>query len=223
MAYMGIENEVRIKITIDPHADLAKLMVKFSKIGDEDRALVIGVMSMLHLQLKKALRLVLLNEDEDEPLDKDSLLGPNRPLGNFESTCTAAYRLKQIPKPIFDDLKKLNNIRNKFAHDASITFQSTVIKDSLKGLKILKAYDNERFSKVGLSGLKLDFVWVASWISLMIEELSKVSVLSHADVIHLMLQDFHGEFRKTIESFADNFMKTIREHIVKGSKTQPEK
>jgi DNA-binding MltR family transcriptional regulator len=220
---MGKEKEVRIKITIDPHADLAKLMIKFSKIGDEDRALVIGVMSMLHLQLKKALRLVFLNEDEDEPLEKDSLLGPNRPLGNFESTCTAAYRLKQIPKPIFDDLRKLNKIRNKFAHDASITFQSTTVKDSLKELEILKAYDKERFSKVGVCGLKLDFVWVASWISLMIEELCKVSVLSHAEVIHLMLEDFHGEFRKTIESFADSFTKIVQEHIAKGGKTLQEK
>jgi DNA-binding MltR family transcriptional regulator len=224
---MEKDKEVRIKITIDSHEQLAKMMVRFTKIGAEDRALVIGIMSMIHLQLKKVLQPVFLKENK--PLEKDNLLAPGKPLGNFDSTCLAAYRLQKIPKIIFDDLNVLNRIRNKFAHNAKVSFESKIINDCFKELKILKAHEEpskrlkkcnkELLKKLDLSGLKLDFIWAASWISLIIEELCKIELFSRADVMHLVLDELQDEYCETIESWIDDIRKSMQEYAATLAKS----
>lgn len=151
--------------------------------GGSDRSNAIDIMSMIHLQLKKIVRSFLFNENK--PLDEDSLLGANAPLGNFYNTLLFAYRLNRIPEAIYKDLKIMNKIRNLFAHDL-YDFSDAEIKDRVNGLQTLKflkktqtKIDICKRNKIkipGVKGVKLDFLWVASYLSLRIDQLNNTTL-----------------------------------------------
>jgi len=188
-----------------PHFDYV-IFIGHACLESKDRAAAIDIVSNLHLQLKRIIRLCFCKEEK--PIEKDSLLGVGAPLGDFCSTALAAYRLNKIPKILYNDLKKINTIRNKFAHNSSFSFKSKEIIDgvnSLYTLKMLKQNDSKlKIEKDtctraevechGWKGSKLDFLWVASYLSYKIDAANNTCLLGQ-DIkeVKSRVKKLHGE------------------------------
>lgn len=112
-----------------------KALEEFSKlftynIGD-DRAIVIIGSAFLETILEHIL-IEFLPEDEKEV---DVLLGYDKPLGTYSNKVRMIYCLGLIEKKVMQDLKLIGKIRNRFAHDLSVSFHDKDITDWCKQLK----------------------------------------------------------------------------------------
>lgn len=112
-----------------------KALEEFSKlftynIGD-DRAIVIIGSAFLETILEHIL-IEFLPEDEKEV---DVLLGYDKPLGTYSNKVRMIYCLGLIEKKVMQDLKLIGKIRNRFAHDLSVSFDDKDIANWCKQLK----------------------------------------------------------------------------------------
>ncbi|MCI0427011.1 MAG: MltR family transcriptional regulator [Nitrospiraceae bacterium] len=97
-----------------------------------DRVVAIVGAAYLDSTLDSLLRAVLIESREDV----DSLLGQNGALGANGARCQLAYCLGLITRDQRDDLKKVAQIRNKFAHDFNVTtFDESPVRDHCASLK----------------------------------------------------------------------------------------
>jgi DNA-binding MltR family transcriptional regulator len=78
---------------------------------------------------------ILINFFIDDEKEVDKLLKPERPVGTYGSRVALAYCLGLIGKVIRDDLRLIGKIRNKFAHDLSVTFDDDPIRSWVLALK----------------------------------------------------------------------------------------
>jgi len=113
-------------------------------IGD-DRAIVIIGAAFIDTILEHIL-IEFLPEDEVEVL---KLLSYNGPLGAYGNKVRMIYCLGLLEKIVFDDLKLIGKIRNKFAHNLSVSFEDIDIKKSCMELKWHKEYFLHRPSPEG--------------------------------------------------------------------------
>jgi len=108
---------------------------EFSKLftyntGD-DRAIVIIGAAFIDTILEHIL-IEFLPEDEKEV---DNLLSYDKPLGTYSNKVRMLYCLRLIEKVVRDDLKLIGKIRNKFAHNLSVSFENADIKSWCMELK----------------------------------------------------------------------------------------
>jgi len=76
-----------------------------------------------------------------ESADVESLLdGANAPLGTFSARVAACYALALITDDERHDLNLIRRIRNEFAHQTEISFESPAVRDRCKSLR-MKAPD----------------------------------------------------------------------------------
>lgn len=100
-----------------------KALEEFSKlftynIGD-DRAIVIVGSAFLETILEHIL-IEFLPEDEKEV---EILLSYDKPLGTYSNKVRMIYCLGLIEKKVMNDLKLIGKIRNRFAHNLSVSFE----------------------------------------------------------------------------------------------------
>ncbi len=122
------------------YLNLLDMQSEFQKLFDykepNDRAIVIVGGAFLDTLLENIL-LEFFPEDEKEV---ESLLGPSGNLGTYGSRIKILFCLGFLEKVISSDLKLIGKIRNKFAHDISISFETTQIESWVRALKWHKIY-----------------------------------------------------------------------------------
>jgi len=98
-----------------------------------ERAMAIVLGAIVENHLTELLRLLML---KDKAL-ADEMFNPSGPLGPFGTKIRLAYMLRIIPEPTYKDLMIVNRIRNKFAHDLSVTtFDDQQITAWIKNMHI---------------------------------------------------------------------------------------
>lgn len=93
------------------HADFQGFLDEFQT--ESDRAAAVVGTAYLSQSLRQIIATTLV--DDDKLLDV--LLEPGRPLGNLWSRTQVAYSMVLISEDEYDDLNKIREIRNRFAHD----------------------------------------------------------------------------------------------------------
>ena len=79
------------------------------------------------------------SDSPDERTPRKELLGTDRPLGSVSSRCNLAFLLGIISYDALFDLKNVSEIRNKFAHNASVdTFETSSIKDKCRNFRLIR-------------------------------------------------------------------------------------
>lgn len=99
-------------------------------VGD-DRAIVIIGSAFLETILEHIL-IEFFPEDEKEV---DVLLSYDKPLGTYSNKVRMIYCLGLIEKKVMQDLKLIGKIRNRLAHDLTVSFDDKDITDWCKQLK----------------------------------------------------------------------------------------
>lgn len=99
-------------------------------IGD-DRAIVIIGSSFLETILEHIL-IEFFPEGEKEV---EVLLSYDKPLGTYSNKVRMIYCLGLIERKVMQDLKLIGKIRNRFAHDLTVSFDDRDITDWCKQLK----------------------------------------------------------------------------------------
>lgn len=97
----------------------------------DDRAIVIIGSSYLETILEHIL-IEFFPENEKEV---DVLLNYDKPLGTYSNKVRMIYCLGLIEKKVMNDLKLIGKIRNRFAHDFTVSFLDKDISDWCKQLK----------------------------------------------------------------------------------------
>lgn len=112
-----------------------KALEEFSKLftynAGDDRAIVIIGSSFLETILEHIL-IEFLPDDETEV---EVLLGYDKPLGTYSNKVRMLYCLGLIDQKVIKDLKLIGKIRNRFAHDLSVSFDDTDISNWCRELK----------------------------------------------------------------------------------------
>lgn len=73
-----------------------------------------------------------------EPTQVEKLLGPDRPISTFSARINLAYCMAKITKDVRDDLNKIREIRNTFAHHHQpLTFESQPIRDQCRDFRVV--------------------------------------------------------------------------------------
>jgi DNA-binding MltR family transcriptional regulator len=112
-----------------------KALEEFSKlftynVGD-DRAIVIIGCSFLETILEH----ILIEFFPDDEKEVDVLLNYDKSLGTYSNKVRMIYCLGLIRKKVMDDLRLIGKIRNRFAHDLSVSFEDSDIASWCKSLK----------------------------------------------------------------------------------------
>ena len=82
-------------------------------LGEKDRAAVILACSFFDDILSRLLKAYFV----DGKISRELIYGGNAPLGTFSSRIKCNYALGLLSKEEYDDLNRLRNLRNKFAHE----------------------------------------------------------------------------------------------------------
>ncbi len=99
---------------------------------ESDRGAVLVTVSMLEDALTELLRARLVQgKSTDKLLD-----GFNAPLGTFSAKIAAAHAIGVIPEEWRRELELLRNIRNKFAHNVTVTLGDKQIMDRCNELSL---------------------------------------------------------------------------------------
>jgi len=115
----------------DLHNALLEFSELFTYTDPSDRNIAIVGATFLEMVIDHIL-LAFLPEDEKEVT---KMMEVNQPLGNFSNKITMCYCLGLIDKVIKDDLNYVRKVRNKFAHDMSVSFDSEPIQSWCRELK----------------------------------------------------------------------------------------
>lgn len=99
-------------------------------VGD-DRAIVIIGSAFLETILEHILIEFFPEDEKEVPV----LLSYDKPLGTYSNKVRMIYCLGLIEKKVMQDLKLIGKIRNRFAHDLSVSFDDKDIIDWCKQLK----------------------------------------------------------------------------------------
>jgi hypothetical protein len=108
--------------------------------GESDRgcALIAGALAENSLQRMLGLKLIPLGKEKT-----DDLFGANGPLGTFSSKVKIAFAFGLIDNKLRDDLDRVREIRNAFAHSmVAITFAARAVSKACAGFK--NAFPSEK-------------------------------------------------------------------------------
>tara|TARA_R110001583_G_scaffold191644_2_gene357265 strand:- start:3245 stop:3781 length:537 start_codon:yes stop_codon:yes gene_type:complete len=122
---------------LEERPDLREFMLFLGHLNDEsERGQVLICCSMLEDLLGQLIGAFLIEGKSSDRL----LNGAHAPLASFSSRIDAAHALGLLPDTEFQDACKLRKIRNKFAHQLSVSFTDDSVKDQCGTLNH-KAHD----------------------------------------------------------------------------------
>ena len=122
------------------HPHLKDFLPLLDALNDESRrGSVILSCSFIDSQLRNAIAAFLIEGNATDAL----LEGYNAPLGTLSSRADAALAMGLISKSEHEEISTLRKIRNIFAHDFRLTFDSPKISDLCKRLKYAAADYND--------------------------------------------------------------------------------
>lgn len=108
-----------------PLQSLLQFHTLFNERGETDeRAIAIVGATFLDNILEKLLASFLV----DDAKECQKLLSHDQSMGTFGSRVTAGYCLGLICKTVRDDLRIVGKIRNRFAHELSISFDTDPVR-----------------------------------------------------------------------------------------------
>jgi hypothetical protein len=119
---------------LERHFSMQDALLEFSRLfrdEENDRALAIVGGAFLDTLLENIL-VEFLVDDEKEVSE---LLRYDQPLGTYSGRIRAAYCLGLLRKTIRDDLRLVGKIRNRFAHDLSVSFSKEPIRSWCSSLR----------------------------------------------------------------------------------------
>lgn len=120
---------------LERYFELNKRLFDFSKFfsydAGDDRTIVIIGASFIEYVLEQ----ILLAFFPDNEPEVEKLLKFDQPLGTFGNRVRMIYCLGLIDKVIWNDLKLIGKIRNRFAHDLYASFNDDQIKTYCKDLR----------------------------------------------------------------------------------------
>lgn len=119
---------------LERHFSMEQALVEFTRMfrdEESDRALAVVGGAFLDSVLENIL-IEFLIDDEKEV---GELLRYDQPMGTFGGRVRAAYCLGLLREAIFDDLRIVGRIRNKFAHDLSASFEDKQIRSWCAALR----------------------------------------------------------------------------------------
>jgi DNA-binding MltR family transcriptional regulator len=99
-----------------------------------DRTIVIVSAASLDTHLRQLISSFLINDKKQVK----RLLDPERPLGSFGARIGAAYCLGLISEDEYHDLRIIQQVRNNFAHELSISFADNEIRNLCNTLELAK-------------------------------------------------------------------------------------
>lgn len=112
----------------------------FSVLNAESpRGAVLTAASILDALLEGLLRAFLA----PNPGSKKLLDGFNAPFGTFSSKIAAAHALGLIPSSDFQDLELIRKIRNEFAHEIHVSFDSPSVMGLCVKLQTMPKWDGD--------------------------------------------------------------------------------
>jgi hypothetical protein len=116
--------------------------------AESERACAIVGGAYLDDLLGELLELYLVENADASPDLLDSENG-NAPLGTFGARILIAYAVGLLPKNLTAALRKIKKIRNKFAHDLTLSFNEPSITKLCEGLSSLTTdpFNSERTPK----------------------------------------------------------------------------
>jgi hypothetical protein len=120
--------------SLDRYFELQGALVEFSRLfnGEKnERAAAILGATYLATQLEH----LLWNYLADDEKEVRRLLAYDQPLGSFGGKITMVYCLGLIGKMIRDDLRLVQKIRNRFAHDLRASFSEEPLRSWCLSLK----------------------------------------------------------------------------------------
>lgn len=112
-----------------------KALEEFSKlftynVGDDRAIVIIG--SAFWETILEHILIEFFPEDEKEV---EALFGYDKQLGSYSNKVRMIYCLGLIEKKVMQDLKLIGKIRNRFAHDLTVSFADKDITDWCRQLK----------------------------------------------------------------------------------------
>ncbi|MBS7788311.1 hypothetical protein KIH23_13465 [Flavobacterium sp. CYK-55] len=109
------------------------ISIRFSLNEETDRGCALLAVSFLEQSIEKCLSNKLIGSKNHKKL----LFDFNGPLGNFSNKLSISYSVGLIDKVEFEELQKIRQIRNLFAHSYEpITFESNEISKRVNLLKL---------------------------------------------------------------------------------------
>jgi len=119
---------------VQKEEELQAALMQFTKLFSEEKndtaAVMVGA-AFLDLMLENLLYNFLLEDDKEV----GAVLKSDRMLGTYASRVSMAYCLGLIRDIIRDDLRTVGKIRNRFAHDFSMSFEDEGVKSLCQSLK----------------------------------------------------------------------------------------
>ena len=113
-----------------------RALVEFHALFNQDAAINDRAIAILGATLPDILLEHLLTEFfVEDAKEVAALLKPERPLGAFGARIATAYCLGLICKTVRDDLRRVAEIRNKFAHRLDAAFEEEPIRSLCHALK----------------------------------------------------------------------------------------
>jgi hypothetical protein len=120
--------------SLERHFAIQDALLEFARLFERennDRAIAIVGAAFLDTLLEHVL-ITFLVDDESEV---KRLMGYDRPFGTYGNKITAIYCLGLISKVIREDLRYVQKIRNKFAHDLLVSFELEPIRSWCLAMK----------------------------------------------------------------------------------------
>ncbi|GAH01588.1 unnamed protein product [marine sediment metagenome] len=108
-----------------------------NKMEDAERMQVLNRHTMIDSHLKD---LLLFQFSREEKEVEELLFHPNKggPLSTMTNKAKLAYALGLIDKPTLNDLRKINNIRNVFAHNTDMNFENDQVLQHVRKFSSVK-------------------------------------------------------------------------------------
>lgn len=112
-----------------------RVLEEFSKlftynVGDDRAIVIIG-----SAYLETILEHILIEFFPENDKEVEFLFGYDKPLGTYSNKVRMIYCLGLIEKKVMQDLKLIGKIRNRFAHNLTVSFEDKDIIDWCKQLK----------------------------------------------------------------------------------------
>jgi DNA-binding MltR family transcriptional regulator len=110
-----------------------------------DRAAATVGAVLVEQRLEEAIRIRFQRDTKIE----EELFRSSGPMGSFSAKIRLAFLMNMLSREAYKDLDNLKTIRNRFAHDLAITFETPSIKDRCANFSLVEKHIHEWINRVG--------------------------------------------------------------------------
>jgi len=176
-------NEIKDKLDKDIDNEVSIFWEAFKDTGDRGFAIVIG--TIIDNLLEKLISVVLLDDKGKKQLFKEEKI-----LGTALAKIKIAYFMGVIPQFLYNDLIRVNNIRNKFAHEikGDLNFDSDNIKNLVD--ECLLSYDPVPEIKSTRMRYVLIVTQIVGYLEMIYEMVKRLKNKKIVDILNLNKIDY---------------------------------